>query len=107
MGWKPNHSRTKPKYNATPTAREKAYHLWLMDAYGCICCGRKATVVHHPLVRHPEQRWRRDHEFVVPMAAECHMALHDAGSEEAYDPANDYASEAYAYRHLAHRGGAL
>ena len=27
------------------------------------------------------QRWRRDHEFVVPMTADCHteLHLHDAG----------------------------
>lgn len=74
--------RMKPKYNPTPTARERAYHLWLMAEFECSCgCGRQSTVVHHPLTRHPEQRWRRDHEFVVPMADECHTALHRLGHE--------------------------
>lgn len=93
MGWKPNHGRSKPKYNATPTPRERAYHEWLMQS-PCICCGGQSTVVHHPLQRHQAQRWRRDHEYVVPMRADCHMALHAAGSEAAYDPANNYPAAA-------------
>jgi hypothetical protein len=104
----PPHKRIKAKYNATPTEREKAYHEWLMDAYDCICgCGGKATFVHHPLERHPAQRWRRDHEFVVPMTDHCHRALHAEGSEAKYDPDNDYPSEALAYRALAKSGGLL
>jgi len=72
----------RPKYNPTPTARERRFHLWLMDAYPCACgCGRPATEVHHPLERHPEQRWRRDHEFVVPMWWECHREVHRQGSD--------------------------
>lgn len=74
--------RIKEKYNAVPNARERAYHLWLIDTFPCICgCGAPSGVVHHPLTRHPAQRWRRDHEFVVPMDGHCHMALHQAGSE--------------------------
>lgn len=77
-------TRLKPKYNPIPTAREKAYHLWLMSEFACSCgCGGPSTVVHHPLTRHPEQRWRRDHEFVVPMFGACHMALHLRGNEKA------------------------
>lgn len=78
------YSRIKPKYNAIPTKREREYHLWLMREYPCACgCGCPSTVVHHPLTRHPEQRWRRDHEFVVPMNGICHMKLHRIGSEKA------------------------
>ena len=106
MGYKPNHGRMKERYNATPTAREKAYHEWLMQQ-PCICCGGQSTVVHHPLTRHPAQRWRRDHEYVVPMRAECHMALHAAGSEAAYEPGEDYAHAAATYRDIAKDAGVL
>ena len=75
-------SRIKPKYNPEPTKREKAFHLWLMENFACVCgCGRGSTVVHHPLNRHPNQRWRRDHEYVVPMFFECHNELHGVGNE--------------------------
>lgn len=77
-------TRAPSKYNPTPTARERKFHLYLMDAYPCACgCGKPSTVVHHPLERHPAQRWRRDHEFVVPMHWQCHVDLHDRkGSDQ-------------------------
>lgn len=78
--------RLKPKYNATPTPRERRYHRWLINAFPCVCCGAVSGVVHHPLTRHPEQRWRRDHEFVVPMDGFCHMALHQCGNEQLWKP---------------------
>lgn len=99
--------RIKPKYNPIPTAREKAYHIWLMEEYQCACgCGKRATVVHHPLTRHPEQRWRRDHEFVVPMDAHCHMALHRAGNEADY-MGHDVGHQAFQYRTLGYEAGVL
>jgi hypothetical protein len=74
----------RPRYNPVPTAQEKAYHLWLMERL-CVCgCGRQATLVHHPLTRHGSQRWRRDHEYAVPMANECHVALHMCGNEKVW-----------------------
>ena len=91
-----SHGRMKPRYNAEPTAREKAYHLWLMATRECICgCGGAATVVHHPLTRHPLQRWRRDHEYVVPMTAKCHRDLHDCGDEAKWRPDLDLAHHAF------------
>ena len=67
MGWSPGHKRVKPKYNPTPTAVERAFHLWLMDVYPCVCgCGRVATEVHHPL---------------VPMWWECHREIHRDGDD--------------------------
>lgn len=77
-----NHGRVKERYNPKPTERERDYHLWLIEEWSCACgCKGKSTLVHHPLRRHPMQRWRRDHEFVVPMTADCHteLHLHDAG----------------------------
>jgi len=92
-------ARIKPKANATPTAQVKQFHLWLMDAFDCVCgCGQQATVVHHPLTRHPLQRWRRDHEYVVPMDAHCHFALHANGNERKFLPGHDLAGSAWGYR---------
>lgn len=93
--------RIKPKYNPSPTAQERAFHLWLMDAYPCVCgCGRVATEVRHPLQRHPAQRWRRDHEFVVPMWWECHREVHRHGSDE-------FAEKAWQYRSYGIDAGQL
>lgn len=100
--------RIKPKYNPDPTAREKAYHLWLMDAYPCVCgCGAVSGVVHHPLTRHPEQRWRRDHEFVVPMHGFCHMRLHQCGSELKFRPEISFAEKAWQFRARGYDQGFL
>ena len=72
----------RPKYNPRPSVQERRFHEWLMDAFPCACgCGRVATEVHHPLQRHPSQRWRRDHEFVVPLWWECHREDHRHGSD--------------------------
>lgn len=96
---KVNHGRIRPKYNPVPTAREKAYHRYLIDNCFCICgCGERANVVHHPLTRHPAQRWRRDHEFVVPMFWEHHVALHMVGDEAKWRPDLDLADAAYCGR---------
>ena len=95
-----NQGRIKPKYNPVPTAREKAYHVWLMETFPCICgCDGQATHVHHPLTRHPAQRWRRDHEYVVPMTDPCHRTLHDAGDEQVWRP--DLQLDGLAYWHRA------
>jgi hypothetical protein len=92
-------ARIKPKYNATPTARERDYHLWLIDAFPCACgFGAVSSVVHHPLTRHPDQRWRRDHEFVVPMHGFCHMDLHGVGNETLFRPLICFASLAWQFR---------
>lgn len=100
------HGRVKPKYNPTPTAREKAFHQWAMQ-FPCACgCGQQSTVVHHPLTRHPEQRWRRDHEYVVPMNGFCHMDLHRAGHERD-EPFTGLAVKAYELRWRAIDEGRL
>ncbi len=103
-----NHGRIKERYNPVPTAREKAYHLWMMTEFSCSCsCGLPSTVVHHPLTRHPEQRWRRDHEFVVPMAAEHHMDLHLNGNERDWRPDLDFPELASIYRVQGYAEGLL
>lgn len=104
----PKPGRMREKYNPTPTARELRFHHWLIENFLCVCgCGNVSEHVHHPLERHPTQRWRRDHEFVVPMRAVCHMALHSAGSEARFDPATDYPAEAAQCRQLAIEAGKL
>lgn len=99
--------RIKAKYNATPTDRERSYHLWLMAEFPCVCgCGETATVVHHPLTRHPEQRWRRDHEYVVPMTDHCHRALHAMGRESLFTD-RDLAGLAAQFRNAGYTEGKL
>jgi hypothetical protein len=97
----------KEKYNPTPTRREREYHLWLMQEHPCICgCGEPSATVHHPLTRHPAQRWRRDHEFVVPMTDHCHRALHAMGRESLFSDIN-FAAEAWFCRKAGLRAGQL
>lgn len=105
----PKHGRIKPKYSPEPTAREKAYHQWQMDNYPCACgCGKPSTVAHHVMARHPDKRWaRRDHEMTVPMDGFCHMALHQAGSEEKFQPGIDYGWMAAMLRKRGYREGIL
>ena len=85
-----------------PTEREKRFHLWLIDTYPCACgCGQQATLVHHPLQEHPEQRTRRNHEFVVPMHWTCHDKLHKR------DGADQFAEKAWQFRALGYEEGVL
>ncbi|RDC59748.1 hypothetical protein HME9302_00943 [Alteripontixanthobacter maritimus] len=108
MGYQVDHKRMRDKYNPIPTKREREFHLWLIDNFSCFCeCGGPAECVHHPLQRHREQRWRRDHEFVVPMRSACHMALHLAGSEDAYAGQLDFPEGAAEYRFMGQQGGLL
>lgn len=73
------------KRNINPSALEKQHHLNVMQL-PCMGCGSEQGVVaHHPLTESPLQRWRRDHEFVVPVCHHCHTDIHDHfGSEEAW-----------------------
>lgn len=109
MGAKVNHKRIKPKYNPVPNDSERKHHLHLIEEHGCICCGRKADVVHHPLTRHPDQRWRRDHLYVVPMTADCHTGLHRNGNEAAWCKERDIdmLHEVNFYRMIGVIGGIL
>ncbi len=107
MGAPIRHGRMKAKYNPVPNARERAYHEWLLERELCFCCWQMAEVVHHPLQRHPDQRWRRDHEFVVPMAADCHMRLHAAGDERKWAGKHDVPAIAAGFRKLAQDEGIL
>ncbi len=100
--------RIKEKYNPTPNAREKVFHVWLIDNFDCACgCGAPANIVHHPLQRHPAQRWRRDHTFVVPMFWHCHVRLHACGSEEAFISGLDFATAAHGFRMIGIEQGML
>jgi hypothetical protein len=75
--------RIKPRYNPTPNAKERAHHERLI-AMPCICCDREGGVFHHLLSRAAGMRWRRDHEWGLPMRDECHRALHGYGNERAW-----------------------
>ena len=83
------------------TAKERRYHIWLMENEPCVCgCGRESTIVHHPLQEHPEQGTRRNHSYVVPMFWECHNAVHAHGRDE-------YAEDAVRYRQRGIEAGLL
>ena len=104
------HSSFKPikdKYHAKPNARELRFHLWLIENVPCVHSDMNAECVHHILQSHPAKRWRRDHEFVVPMTNEAHIALHAAGSERAFDSDKDYGELAIECHKLATEEGVL
>ena len=93
MGAPVRHGRIKPKYNPVPNAKERRHHERLMNL-PCLACGGAGGVVHHVLTRHFEKRWRRDHEWVLPMDDNCHRALHAHGNEREwcnFDPVNEAA----------------
>lgn len=77
------------KGNRNPASDEKQHHLAVMEL-DCMGCGAYPTVAHHPLMQSPLQRWRRDHEFVVPVCGHCHTQIHDVfGNEEKWADANN------------------
>ena len=74
--------RIKEKYNPKPNAKEKRHHLAVMEMPCMGCDAEPAGVAHHPLMESPLQRWRRDHEFVVPVCHRCHSVIHDDYGDE-------------------------
>ena len=79
-----NHTfgRVKDKYNPIPNAKERRHHIRVM-ALPCMGCkAEPAGVAHHPLMQSPLQRWRRDHEFAVPVCDTCHRDIHDVFGNE-------------------------
>ena len=103
----PKRVRIREKYSPVPTAREKAYHIWLMETYPCVCgCGGQSTHAHHVLGHHPLKRWRRDHEMVVPMLSTCHERLHLHDPREQHEFAG-LADKAAVYRQHGYDEGKL
>lgn len=105
----PPHKRMNPdEYRPRVTARQRAFHMWLIESFACFCgCGGNAQCVHHPLSEHPEQGTRRNHEYVVPMTDKCHKALHRIGSEDEFAGHLDFAEGAAEYRAMGQRRGLL
>ena len=66
--------RTKERYNATPTAREKAYFAQIA-AMPCLVCGANATV-HHVTAGIHGGRVTRRHDRVVPLCPRHHQIQH-------------------------------
>lgn len=88
MGYSPDHKRMKPKITK-PTAKQQAYHIWVIDEHDCMGCGAFANDFHHTLMESPLQIGRRDHEFGVPVCRPCHMEIHDFyGDEKAWAKAH-------------------
>jgi len=75
--------RIKPKYSPTPSASERAFHI-TMCGFHCIACERAGGLFHHLMSDAPGKRWRRDHEFGLPLCNDCHTALHMHGNEKAW-----------------------
>jgi len=55
-----------------PSAKERAFHIWVMDR-GC-CVTGKSALFHHEKQSYPLPR--RDHMFGVPLCHELHTELH-------------------------------
>ncbi len=75
--------RIKEKYNPKPNARELRHHIRLCNL-PCIACGGAGGVFHHLLSEATGKRWKRDHEYGLPMCNDCHCALHGHGDERAW-----------------------
>ena len=76
------YGRIKQKYNPKRNAREQRHWEWVSEQ-PCMGCGSQSGPPHHPLMESPDQRWRRDHEFIVPICPPCHTEIHDEfGNEE-------------------------
>lgn len=107
MGYQVNHKRTRERYNPTPNAAEKRFHLSVMER-GCLVCGADA-IAHHVLQDTPNKRWRRDHLIVVPLCDPHHRELHGTGDELEWQAGYelDLANEAEFYRLEALQGGLI
>lgn len=82
--------RIKPKYKRRPSDKELEHHLSVMSL-PCAACGKEPCgVAHHLMQDAPDKRWRRDHEFVVPLCDTCHRELHNHGNERAWCEANGF-----------------
>ncbi len=80
----------RDKYKPTPSAKEKRFHLALMDM-PCTACGRDPCgVFHHLLTDAPEKRHRRDHELGLNLCDPCHRDLHADGDEWAWCAARGF-----------------
>lgn len=78
------HKPIREQYNPTPTAREKRFHLALMEL-PCHACGMEPCgVFHHLLTETTEKRWRRDHKMGIELCDPCHRDLHDSADEWAW-----------------------
>jgi len=104
------HSSIREKYSPRPNAKEKRFHLWMMDM-PCEACGfEPCGVFHHLLSNADGKRWRRDHELGLPLCHICHTSLHDKeGDEEAWCHARgfDGAGTAIVYRALGRKKGLI
>lgn len=81
MGWSPNHKRIRERYNPVMTAAEKEHAMRVMER-ACFGCGYHQTIAHHTLLSFPEKRWRRDHDWLLPVCYACHTNIHDNFGDE-------------------------
>lgn len=101
-------SRIKPRYNPVPSAKEKRHHIRLINL-PCIACKGAGGVFHHLLSHATGKRWRRDHEYGLPLCDHCHRALHTHGDEREWCQVQgfDAVREAEFLRMESMQGGVL
>lgn len=73
MGWKPNHTRIKPKAGVSPTAQERRYIAYIASL-PCLVCGRPATV--HHVSSDGFKRIARSHMLIVNLCPMHHQIQH-------------------------------
>lgn len=96
MGWKPDHSRIKERYNPIPNAAE-ARHEGRLRETPCFGCGRNNECLHHTRLRFAEKRWTRDHRYQLPLCKACHAAAHAVREEKWLAAIGRGEAEAVAY----------
>lgn len=84
------HKPIREKYNPTPSAAEKRFHLLMMNMPCDACSYEPCGVFHHLLTDTPEKRWRRDHMMGLPLCDHCHRDLHASGDEWAWCAARGF-----------------
>lgn len=47
-------------------------------------------MAHHLMTETPEKRWRRDHEMMLNLCADCHFELHLHGNEAVWCATNEF-----------------
>jgi len=103
------HTSIREQYNPRPTAKEKRFHLWLMDM-PCEACGiEPCGVFHHLMSEIDGKRWDRDHEVGISLCDPCHRELHRSGDELVWCVANgvDAITSAWDNRAAGRRKGLI
>lgn len=87
------HGRIKPRYNPKMNDAELRHKAKVLRQ-PCYGCGMQSQNAHHTLLKFPEKRWRRDHDWLLPVCFTCHSLIHDYyGNEETWLEAHGKVAE--------------